>query len=113
MIKVEIERTDEGKIKAFTMSGHANFAKHGQDIVCAGASAVSFGAVNSIIVLTKIQPHVTQGGKGGYLRCELPAIEDRATDEKVQLLLEAMLVSLQTIERDYGKYIQIVDMSRR
>jgi uncharacterized protein YsxB (DUF464 family) len=108
MIKVEIERTKEGKIRAFTMKGHANFAERGQDIVCAGASAVSFGIVNAIEALTKIRPYITQGEEGGYLRCELPEMEDAATAEKVQLLLEAMLVSLQTIERDYGKYIRII-----
>jgi uncharacterized protein len=108
MIKVQISRTEDGKIRAFELSGHANFAKRGQDIVCAGVSAVSFGAVNSIIALTKVKPQITQGGKGGYLRCELPDIEDAITEEKVQLLLEGMIVSLQTIEKDYGKYIQIV-----
>ena len=30
------------------MTGHANFAEHGQDIVCAGASAVAFGALNAV-----------------------------------------------------------------
>ncbi|WP_027409452.1 ribosomal-processing cysteine protease Prp [Anoxybacteroides tepidamans] len=113
MINVEIERTDEGKVKGFTMSGHAHFAKRGQDIVCAGASAVSFGTLNAIMALTNVKPHITQGEKGGYLRCELPAIEDARADENVQLLLEAMLVSLQTIEKDYGKYIRIVDKNRR
>ena len=108
MIKVHIERTEEGKIKSFTLSGHANFAKRGRDIVCAGVSAVSFGAVNSIFALTNVKPQVKQGGKGGYLRCELPDIEDRATEEKVQLLLEAMIVSLQTIEKEYGQYMQIM-----
>ena len=29
------------------------------------------------------------------------------SQEKVQLLLHALLVSLQTLERDYGKYIKI------
>jgi uncharacterized protein YsxB (DUF464 family) len=108
MIKVQISRSEDGKIRAFELSGHANFAKRGQDIVCAGVSAVSFGAVNSIIALTKVKPQIKQGGKGGYLRCELPDIEDAITEEKVQLLLEGMIVSLQTIEKDYGKYIQIV-----
>ena len=32
---------------------------------------------------------------------------DEDTQEKVQLLLEGMVVSLQTIERDYGEYIKI------
>ncbi|WP_019242759.1 MULTISPECIES: ribosomal-processing cysteine protease Prp [Bacillus] len=97
----------QGKIASFTMNGHANFAKHGSDIVCAGASAVSFGTVNSIISLTDVEPIIDTNGDGGYLRCEIPADLSADTQDKVQLLLEAMLVSLQTIQRDYGKYIKI------
>ncbi len=95
-------------IKSFTMSGHANFAKKGSDLVCAGASAVSFGAVNAIMSLTDIKPEIEQGQDGGYLRCVIPdSISDDA-QEKVQLLLNSMLISLQTIERDYGKYMKII-----
>ena len=53
MIKVTINRTESGLIQSFTMSGHADFAEHGQDIVCAGVSAVSFGAVNAIMALNR------------------------------------------------------------
>jgi len=88
------------------MSGHALFANHGNDIVCAGASAVSFGAVNSIIALTGVQPEIEQG-EDGFLRCVFPENLPEDIQEKVQLLLEGMIVSLQTIERDYGKYIKI------
>jgi uncharacterized protein len=107
MIKVTITRNDNNKITAFEMSGHADFAKHGQDIVCAGASAVSFGTVNAIIALCGTMPKIEQSSDGGYLRCEFPANVDSSTFEKIQLLLEGMVVSLETIERDYGKYIKI------
>ena len=107
MITVKFYYTQDGKIQSFTMSGHANFAKHGSDIVCAGASAVSFGTVNSIMSLTDVKPIIDMSGKGGYLHCQIPADLLAESEEKVQLLLEAMLISLQTIERDYGKYIKI------
>lgn len=106
MINITINRTESGRILSFTMSGHANFAKHGKDIVCAGASAVSFGTVNAIMALTGVTPE-TEQGKDGFLRCVFPEDKSENTDEKVQLLLEAMVVSLQTIERDYGKHIKI------
>ena len=106
MITVKFDYT-QGKISSFTMSGHANFAKHGSDIVCAGASAVSFGIVNSIMSLTDVQPIIDTDDNGGYLRCQIPSDLSVESEEKVQLLLEAMLISLQTIERDYGKYIKI------
>lgn len=106
MIRITITRTESGTIQSFTMSGHADFANHGEDIVCAGASAVSFGAVNAIEVLTGVVPDVKQG-KGGFLECVFPENLSDATEEKVQLLLEAMVVSLQGIEKEYGKHIKI------
>lgn len=107
MIKVTIKRNDQQAIDSFTITGHANFAKKGSDIVCAGVSAVSFGAVNSIISLLSVTPQIEQGGEGGYLRCTFPSDIEETVQEKVQLLLEGMVVSLETIERDYGNYITI------
>ncbi|NNU83136.1 ribosomal-processing cysteine protease Prp [Geobacillus sp. BMUD] len=109
MIRVTIEREADGRIRAFTMEGHAHFAKRGKDIVCAGASAVSFGTINAIEALLGVRPHVSLGKDGGYLRCELPKLEEAAA-EKVQLLLEAMVVSLKTIERDYGTFIRVTSI---
>lgn len=106
MIKVTITKNQTGRIEAFEMSGHANFAEHGEDLVCAGASAVSFGAVNAIMKLTGTAPHISQGDDGGYLKVVFP--EDDATEYDVQLLVNAMIVSLQTIELDYGQHIKII-----
>ncbi len=106
MIKAAICRSDTGRIKSFTISGHALYAEHGNDIVCAGVSAVSFGAVNAVMALTGVEPEIEQV-KDGFLRCVVPAGLDQATEEKVQLLLEGMVVSLRTIEKDYGEYIKI------
>lgn len=106
MVHVQIERTSDGKISSFTMKGHANFAKRGQDIVCAGASAVAFGSVNAVMALTGIKPVIEQSD-GGYLKCTLPDSITEVSSEKVQLLLEGMIVALQTIERDYQKHIKV------
>ncbi|MBM7620443.1 uncharacterized protein YsxB (DUF464 family) [Bacillus tianshenii] len=107
MIKVTIKRNDQHAIDSFTITGHANFAKRGSDIVCAGVSAVSYGAINSIIKLLSFTPDIEQGAEGGFLRCTIPSDIEEAVQEKVQLLLEGMVVSLETIERDYGNYITI------
>ncbi|WP_110927079.1 ribosomal-processing cysteine protease Prp [Bacillus massiliglaciei] len=107
MIKVNIN-APQGRIASFSMSGHADFAKKGSDIVCAGASAVSFGAVNAIMSLTDVEPEIEQGRDGGYLQCTIPSDISEESAEKVDLLLQGMLVSLQTIERDYGKYMKVI-----
>lgn len=106
MIKVTIRRNESGHIKSFTIDGHANYAKHGEDIVCAGVSTVSIGTVNSIIALTGVEPNVKLG-KDGYLHCDIPDRLSEQTADKVQLILETMLVSLQSVEQEYGKYVKI------
>ncbi|MDQ0232836.1 ribosomal-processing cysteine protease Prp [Metabacillus malikii] len=111
MINAKIYRSKDGHITSFILSGHADFDEHGKDIVCAGASAVTFGAVNAVLTLTNIEPQIDQGGDGGYLHVKLPDNLDTATSDKVQLLLEGMLVSLQTIEREYGQYITVTTMN--
>ncbi|MCA1031908.1 ribosomal-processing cysteine protease Prp [Bacillus timonensis] len=107
MVNVTISRSTHGSIKSFTISGHANFAKRGQDIVCAGVSAVSIGAINAIIGLTKVTPIIKQGGDGGYLSCEVPRDLTDEINQKIQLLLEGMVIALESIEKDYGQYIKI------
>ncbi|MEK3798011.1 ribosomal-processing cysteine protease Prp [Peribacillus sp. FSL H8-0477] len=107
MIKITFD-VAQGRIHSFTLSGHADFAKKGSDIVCAGVSAVTFGAVNAVMSLTDVKPEIKQSGQGGYLNCVIPEDISESSREKVQLLLDGMLVSLQTIERDYGKYMKII-----
>jgi uncharacterized protein len=104
MIYITINRTESGSIHSFVISGHAFFAERGKDIVCAGASAVSVGAINAVHALTGVTPEIEQGD--GFLRCVVPELPDHV-NEKVQLLLEGMIISLQTIEEEYGEHIKI------
>ncbi|GAA0456908.1 ribosomal-processing cysteine protease Prp [Alkalibacillus silvisoli] len=107
MVEVIIDRQLDGTIKGFQMSGHANSGPHGHDLVCAAASAVSFGTVNAIISICECEPIIEQSENGGYLKVYLSddLLEDNLT--KAQTLLEGMVVSLKTIEKDYGQYIHI------
>ncbi|KUP05860.1 hypothetical protein Q75_10760 [Bacillus coahuilensis p1.1.43] len=107
MIHVYVTRSSGGKIQGFSMDGHANFSERGQDIVCAGASAVSFGAINAMEKLTGVEPVVIQSSDGGFLSCEVPENLSPENEQTMQTLLEGMIVSLQTIELDYGHYIKI------
>ncbi len=113
MIIVDVLRNEAKEIIQFTMSGHADAGPYGHDLVCAGASAVSIGSVNAIVKLCNIELDVSMEEDGGFLRCTVPNDLDKVIFEKVQLLLEAMLISLQSIATEYSKHIQIKDDSRR
>jgi len=106
MISVRITRNSaEGTIVGFEVKGHAGYAKRGEDIVCAGVSAVTVGTVNAIATLTAISMNTSM--KNGFLSGTLSSIKDSTTSEKVQLLLESMVVMLNDIAESYGKYISI------
>lgn len=111
MITVTINRRDNHEIYAFTVEGHANSGPYGHDLVCAGVSAVTFGTVNAILSLGEKDLIIDQAkDKGGYLHVKIPFLKEKKRYENTQLLLEGMVVSLKTIERDYGEHIQIKEI---
>src|SRR5699024_8978313 len=95
----------ENKIHEFELSGHANSGPNGYDLVCAGVPAVTFGAVNALIELCDVDPEIHQEDEGGYLYIEIRKFFKNEAD--VQTILQTMVVSLETIERDYQSFIQI------
>lgn len=108
MIEVMIHRK-ENKVSSFTLSGHAESGPYGYDLVCAAVSAVSFGAVNGVTELCDISLDIEQGERGGFLSVTLPDDIDEKTWAKASFLFDAMIISLQTIEREYSQFIQITE----
>ena len=106
MIRVTIERLPlNDYIRSFKVKGHAMFADPGQDIVCAGVSAVTVGTVNAIETILGLEMQTQM--KDGFLQAEAPEGLDSQKQEKLQLLLESMVIMLQSIENTYGDYIQV------
>ncbi|KMK74709.1 ribosomal-processing cysteine protease Prp [Alkalihalobacillus pseudalcaliphilus] len=108
MITVEVIRNINQQIDSFTMSGHAESGPYGYDLVCAGASAVSLGAVNAIYSLLDVELNVEMKDDGGFLSCSIPSNLEEVTLEKVQLLLEGMIASLQSIADEYHEHITVI-----
>src|SRR5699024_12217609 len=112
MIYVTVTRSSD-RIAAFELTGHADSGPYGYDLVCAGVSAVSFGTINAVMKCCDVELDIEQGHEGGYLHVSIPDTIQDSQMEKVQLLLEGMLVALETIERDYGQFIKIDRKSTR
>lgn len=102
MIEVEIYKHDD-QIKKIIIEGHAYFAEPGQDIVCSAVSAVTFGAINAIDELTDahFDLSVTEE-QTGYI-----FYENKDNNIEAQLLLQGLVISLQTIEESSSNYIKI------
>lgn len=109
MIIVSVLRRQDHGIIGFEVEGHAGYAKSGEDIVCAGVSAVTVGTVNSIEELTGIV--MDSKMKNGFLSASLPSVIPPEALERAELLLASLVVMLRTIEDSYGKYIQIQEVT--
>ena len=107
MITVTIYSDENRKSYGFEISGHALSDVYGRDLVCAGASAVAFGAVNAIPHVTGITPEIEQGAEGGYLKVTIPEKPDAETDEKLQVLLNTMVTQFYTMTASYSEYIEL------
>jgi len=108
MIKSVIERDEQGNIASFTLSGHADSGDYGHDIVCAAVSAVAIGAVNGVEALAGFEPTVEADEvNGGHLSLK---IDQEITGEQAhiaQIILENMVLSLQSIQEQYGDYLTL------
>jgi hypothetical protein len=113
MIAVRVYRNDSDRtMRAIIVEGHADFAKRGKDLVCAGVSAVTVGTHNAIEKLLGIE--LVGEMESGKVYMEFPRLSDERSQMQLQLLAEAMLEMLITIQNaygDYGKYINIQEMN--
>lgn len=62
-----------------------------------------FGSVNAIIGLTSERPDIDYSEDGGYFHVR--AVD--TNNEQAQLILQSLLISLQTIEEEYNEYIKL------
>jgi len=79
----------------FIVTGHAGYAPHGADIVCASVSAVTQTIVMGLEKVAIVEKNV----KSGYMLIEIPAPSD-VTDILIDMMVEGLLhISLQ--HKDY------------
>ena len=105
MTKVVFFRDSDQNIPGFECSGHSGYAQEGEDIVCAGVSALVFNAVNSIETLTDAHMLYEEDPETAQIRF---SSEDYERSD-VQLLLQSLRNGLQRIEASYGS--QFIEVS--
>ena len=104
MINIKIS-LQNNKISGFEISGHANTAPRGYDIVCAGVSALSQTALMGLGQYLKRDIDFEQAppDRGGFLSMKLNSDPDSLSEA----VLQTMLLGLKEIERLYPKIIKI------
>ena len=105
MTKCEFFRDNE-RITGFSVSGHSGYAEAGQDIVCAGVSAIVINTINSLekFANTKFKVITDPDTDSGLIDV---TFEEELTPE-AELLMNSMILGLQGIQNEYeNKYLRL------
>lgn len=99
MTRVIFRKTKQGEYRELMCSGHAGYAKYGEDIVCAALSALVITTLNSLEELCGLRLNLKTDEKNGIITC---VFSDKM-DEKAVLLMDSLALGCVSIEKQYGK----------
>ncbi len=99
MTKVTIRKTKSGDYVSFRCQGHTGYAEEGEDIVCAGVSAIVINTVNCLQDLTDAKFTLDYAEDGGDISLKFT---DRP-GEKAVFLVDCMIHGLKWIRMQYGR----------
>lgn len=104
MIRITFFLQQGNKIKRFSVTGHANFSRHGEDIVCAAVSAIAQTAV--IGLQNNFGESVEVEQQEGRLICVIPELKP---EEEIvaDAIIKTMFWGLRSIEEQYGEHIHL------
>lgn len=106
MITVDIIRDKDQKIVGFEVNGHSGSAPHGEDIICAGVSALTQSALLGIA--SHLRRHTRWQAGDGLLSMHLSG----KPDELTSAVLETMLLGLKEIAKSEPDHVRIVEYRR-
>ncbi|NLJ34195.1 MAG: ribosomal-processing cysteine protease Prp [Firmicutes bacterium] len=106
MVKVFVTRNGEGKIEGFRVEGHAGYGYRGNDIVCAGVSVLTQGALIGLEDYLGLQPEVII--EPGLLQCSLSP-RPAGLGGQIDAILETMLLGLYGLATEYPQSVCILE----
>lgn len=97
MIHVTLRRKNQ-RIYVLKVTGHALSAPYGEDLVCAGVSAIATGGANALKP-QGIRIHLSEGLADFQV--------DNLEEMSHQHVLEILWIQLKTIQASYSQFISI------
>jgi uncharacterized protein len=94
---------ERGAIVRLTVSGHAGFADHGNDIVCAAASALVQTAAHGVVTFCGSARALTHDDPSGDYVLEVP----RGGNARAQAVLESTVSGLRAIARRHPGHLAV------
>ena len=98
MIDITFYKDCQDAYRGFHFIGHAEYADAGEDVVCAGVSALAITSVNSLDMLTDAVFTVDSDAERGMMDLHIQSEPDHDTD----LLMRSLYIGCQGISDSYG-----------
>lgn len=108
MIEV-ILNLDDDRIRSFTVQGHAGEMEAGENIYCAGVSAITQTALLGLI--KHLTSEVIYEISEGWISCKLPEGLNEREQEKAQIILTTMEAGLLAMQEVYSEYLDVIRRS--
>ena len=110
MIRVCIFRNSDGLITGYEISGHADHAPYGKDIVCAAASVLGYTALKALIDVASYEEEKINykvDDHKGYLKVEIQNSMNSNNTSDGQIVLKTFEVGIISMIESYPKYITL------
>lgn len=95
---VEVKRLKDG----ISVKGHANYAPHGQDIVCSAVSTLVQTLIQSVETLTTDK--IEYSMKPGTVIIKFWCLSDQS-----KVLIDAFFVGIKGVAESYPAYVRVID----
>lgn len=109
MIRVTLYQKDN-HVYRLHLEGHAGYANHGNDIICAAVSMLTINTLNAIEQFTD-EPikQLAYCEEKGLIDVEFPRRKSGEFEPEAELLIRTLILGLINTKEMYGeKYIQIL-----
>ena len=102
MIDISIYKNSMHKTEKVVVSGHAGYARHGEDIVCAAVSILSQTILIGLVEVLK--QDVRYEISDGYLEFSL---ENKNNNGSINALLDTFEFGRENLLQEYGSYLKL------
>lgn len=89
---------ENGYYTHLIVTGHAEYAEYGNDLICASVSSIMFGLMNCLDEYQDVTINVGENKIEIKNECKL---------DEVNNFMKLALIQLKTIEESYGEFIKV------
>jgi uncharacterized protein YsxB (DUF464 family) len=106
MLKIEIIQVSN-TILGYHITGHANYAPYGKDIVCAAVSVLAISTKNALKDIINVDVEVQE--QPGDMLVQLNNVDTYNTYKETQVILKSFVNAVINLAHDYPNNIEVIN----